>query len=194
MKKSILLSSLVGLVIAISTCLIAQQRLAPPTLDRDHPPAFERPARSALPREDPAGDFSFAQPNPSTPPPAQNSTAAFTVPKGRTFADPPNAQLQNQFAQVSGEIAQLLDDDELELEITKLQTRITELKARRKLRAATRTLEQLLSEFPDSAAAKEATRMLERDTNKGEGQLQEGSASLKDIAPGKIDRDEKDAE
>ena len=65
------------------------------------------------------------------------------------------------FVEVAQRYAEILAADELEQEIAALERKLTEARAARQLRGIRTELERVVQEFPDTEAAKAATRMLQ---------------------------------
>lgn len=65
------------------------------------------------------------------------------------------------FLEVAKQYAETLEADELEQEIAALERKLTEARAARQLRGIRTELERVVQEFPDTQAAKAATRMLQ---------------------------------
>lgn len=79
------------------------------------------------------------------------------------------------FAELAQKYAEILPADELEQEIAALERKLTEARAARQLRGIRIELERVVQEFPDTQAAKAATRMLQQPSG-GEAPRFENSA------------------
>ena len=66
------------------------------------------------------------------------------------------------FVEVAKQYAETLEADELDQEIAALERKLTEARAARQLRGIRTELEKVVREFPNTEAAKAATRMLQQ--------------------------------
>lgn len=76
--------------------------------------------------------------------------------------DPPGQPdtLRSRYLELADEKAALMDEGALQQEIEQTQLQIAELKAAKKLREAKEALASITKEFPESEAARTASRML----------------------------------
>ena len=72
----------------------------------------------------------------------------------------PADSLRARYLQLAKEKAELMQEEALQQEIEQTERRIVELKAERRLNEAKQALETIAEEFPDSEAARTASRML----------------------------------
>lgn len=80
-------------------------------------------------------------------------------------ADSAADALRSQYLELARTKAELMDEETLAGEIAKTKSTISELKAQRRLREAREMLTSIVTEFPKSAAAAQASRMLEAEND-----------------------------